>query len=51
MLDAVAAGFFAGYAGQEVQIIAHDPDEAGERTLGFKERSNARRTTSRRRTR
>jgi len=38
VLDAVAAGFFADYRGREVQLIAHDPDEVGERTLGFKER-------------
>ncbi len=38
VLDDVAAGFFTGYAGREVQLIAHDPDEMGERTLGFKEK-------------
>ncbi len=38
VLDAKAAGFFAAYQGRDVQIIAHDPDAAGEQTLGFKER-------------
>ena len=38
MLDAKAAGFFADYAGRDVQLIAHDPDAAGEHTLGFKEK-------------
>jgi FtsH-binding integral membrane protein len=38
VLDPPAAAFFAGYAGRDVQLIAHDPDAAGEQTLGFKER-------------
>jgi FtsH-binding integral membrane protein len=38
VLDAKAAGFFIDYAGRDVQLIAHDPDAAGEQTLGFKER-------------
>jgi len=38
VLDDVAAGFFAEYAGRDVQLVAHDPDDAGERTLGFKEK-------------
>ena len=38
VLDDAAAGFFTDYAGREVQLIAHDPDEVGERTLGFKEK-------------
>jgi hypothetical protein len=38
VLDDAAAGFFAGFAGRDVQLIAHDPDSAGERTLGFKEK-------------
>ena len=50
VLDAKAAGFFADYAGRDVQLIAHDPDAAGEHTLGFKESSSAPRTTSRPRT-
>ncbi len=37
-LDAQAAAFLAGWAGREVQIIAHDPDRIGEETLGIKER-------------
>ena len=38
VLDDTAAGFFAAYAGRDVQLIAHDPDAAGEHTLGFKEK-------------
>ena len=33
-LDPTAAAFFDGQAGRDVQIIAHDPDAAGEQTLG-----------------
>ena len=38
VLDKVADEFMASYRGREVQLIAHDPDRAGEHTLGFKER-------------
>jgi hypothetical protein len=38
VLDAKAAGFLAGYSNRDLQLIAHDPDAADERTLGFKER-------------
>jgi len=38
VLDQPSAAFFAGMAGREIQIIAHDPDRGGEHTLGFKER-------------
>jgi hypothetical protein len=38
VLDAKAAGFLAGYTNRDLQLIAHDPDVADERTLGFKER-------------
>jgi len=38
VLDEKAAGFFATYRDRDVQLVAHDPDRAGERTLGFKER-------------
>jgi hypothetical protein len=38
VLDDKAASFFAAYRGRDVQLIAHDPDVAGEQTLGFKER-------------
>ena len=41
VLDETAAGFFAAYRGRDVQLVAHDPDRAGERTLGFKERATA----------
>ncbi|MET0966111.1 MAG: amino acid transporter, partial [Nakamurella sp.] len=35
---ATAAGFLDGYTNRDLQLIAHDPDTADERTLGFKER-------------
>jgi hypothetical protein len=38
VLDEKAASFFADYRGRDVQLIAHDPDAAGEHTLGFKEK-------------
>ncbi len=38
VLDEKAAGFFAAYRDRDVQLVAHDPDRAGEHTLGFKER-------------
>ncbi|MEP6559536.1 MAG: amino acid transporter [Nakamurella sp.] len=38
VLDAKAAGFLDGYTNRDLQLIAHDPDVADERTLGFKER-------------
>ncbi|HEY4994445.1 MAG TPA: amino acid transporter [Nakamurella sp.] len=38
VLDGTAADFFTEYRGRDVQLVAHDPDTAGEHTLGFKER-------------
>jgi FtsH-binding integral membrane protein len=38
VLDQPSSAFFAGMAGREIQLIAHDPDRGGEHTLGFKER-------------
>ncbi len=38
VLDEKAASFFADYRGRDVQLVAHDPDSAGEHTLGFKEK-------------
>jgi hypothetical protein len=37
-LDETAAEFIHGYTGREIQLVAHDPDIAGEQTLGLKER-------------
>ncbi len=38
VLDEKAASFLAGYANRDVQLVAHDPDHPGHRSLAAKER-------------